>query len=331
MSGSKDLAFAFLNDSVLGAFGRAPTSEKLDHAVRYLSTWNGTDKFFSIIQYVLKLVIPFLDFRARLQYRYGKRKDAISSASGPLSKLCSLIGDSRMLYRFWGLLPIYQWLTSLERMPAPTRKLLTIERIQGWSMLLYYPFEHLYYLRTHGILPEKIDLSVPFAKNLSVKLNASKLALWSTRAWAIYVFLHLSHLREDARLLRLRERALAKSRSNGDAEVEKADLAKRKFVLRNEFIENLANVPLTIHWSLEKGLFSNDIWVGVFGLIAALASFANGWQATALRPPPVDPTPPPAPSNIDVNLDVPAGVPSTSEVKESDSESDEKMGSIVVV
>lgn len=114
-------------------------------------------------------------------------------------------------------------------------------------MLLYYPFEHLYYLRAHGILPEAINLRVPF-ENLSVKLNATKLALWSTRAWAVYVFLHLLHLREDARLLKLRERALAKSKSNGEVETEKADLEKRKFVLRNEFIENLANVPLTIHW-----------------------------------------------------------------------------------
>ena len=74
-----------------------------------------------------------------------------------------------------------------------------------------------------------------------------------------------------------------------------------------------------------------QIWVGVFGLIAALASFANGWQATALRPPRANPTPPPASSNVEVDLDVPAAVPSASEVKESDSESDEKSSSIVIV
>ena len=108
-------------------------------------------------------------------------------------------------------------------------------------MLFYYPFEHLFYLRTHGILPERISLSIPFAKNLSVTLNTSKLALWSTRAWAVYVFLHFIHLREDARLLRLRERALAKSKSNGDADAEKRDLARRKLALKNEFIENLGN------------------------------------------------------------------------------------------
>ena len=43
MSYSKDFVLDLLNDLVLGAFARAPASGKLDHAVRYLSTWNGTE------------------------------------------------------------------------------------------------------------------------------------------------------------------------------------------------------------------------------------------------------------------------------------------------
>jgi hypothetical protein len=69
-----------------------------------------------------------------------------------------------------------------------------------------------------------------------------------------------------------------------------------------------------LHWeinnqpvdrSLEKGLFNNDVsgsamfclsfsqccmeqfWVGIFGLLAAVASFRSGWKATALRSEPV--------------------------------------------
>lgn len=174
-----------------------------------------------------------------------------------------------MLWRFWGtflqpsilvypytfscfpgLLPIYQWLTSLERVPPPTRKLLTIERIQGWSMLFYYPLEHLYYLRANGLMPESISLGVPFTKKLSVKLNTTKLALWSTRAWAAYVLLQFIHLREDARLLKLRERALAKvkGKSDKEAETETLELGKRWDALWNELIGNMGNLPLSIHW-----------------------------------------------------------------------------------
>ncbi|THH09297.1 hypothetical protein EW145_g2109 [Phellinidium pouzarii] len=250
MPSSKQLSLARVNDLVLGAFSSAPTSEGLDHAIRYLSTWSGSDKLFMIIQYALKIIIPFLDLRARLQHRNGTRKDAASTSSVVLFKLYSLIGDSRMLWRFWGLLPIYQWLSSLERMPPPTRELLTIERIQGWSMLLYYPLEHLYYLRANGLLSASVFLPIPFFKSISVKLNTTKLAIWSARAWALYVFLQFAHLRQDFRLLKLRERALAKvkGKSSTETEVEKVELRQRWDALRNEFVSNLGYLPLTIHW-----------------------------------------------------------------------------------
>ncbi|KAI5120196.1 hypothetical protein M0805_006302 [Coniferiporia weirii] len=291
MSSPKQLSLARANDLVLGAFSKAPMSEGLDHAVRYLSTWSGSEY---IVQYALKIIIPFLDLRARLQHRTGMRKETSSSASPALSTLYGMISNSRMLWRFWGLLPIYQWLTSLERVSPPTRELLTIERIQGLSMLLYYPLEHLYYLRANGLLPATVSLSIPFLKSFSVRLNATKLALWSTRAWALYVFLQFAHLREDARLLKLRQRALSRVRGRGNDEVnaEKVEVARRWDALGNELVANLGNLPLTIHWSLENGLFKNDIWVGIFGLVAGLASFRSGWQATALpSAPPSIPSP----------------------------------------
>lgn len=147
-----------------------------------------------------------------------------------------------------GLLPIYQWLTSLERMHPPTRKLLTIERLQGWSMIAYYPLEHLYYLRAHAILPAA--LALPLFKR-SVSLNTGKISLWSTRFWAAYVLLQFAHLREDHHLLKLRERALNKVKGKGkasDEAAEKADLTRRWDALINELVVNLGYLPLTLHW-----------------------------------------------------------------------------------
>lgn len=43
MSSSKQVSVARLNDLVLGAFALAPSSEVLDHTVRYLSTWSGSE------------------------------------------------------------------------------------------------------------------------------------------------------------------------------------------------------------------------------------------------------------------------------------------------
>lgn len=175
-----------------------------------------------------------------------------------------------------GILPIIQWLTSIERNPPPSRKLLTIERLQGWSMLAYYPLEHLYYLVSHSIIPAvvpAISISTLLSpasgqrSSKSISLNTSSLALWSCRFWAIYVVLQFAHLREDIRLLKLRERSLGKARvchpagvsshvtcysklpcQTTTVQAEKEDLRKRWDALWTEVVANLGNFPLTIHW-----------------------------------------------------------------------------------
>jgi hypothetical protein len=146
-------------------------------------------------------------------------------------------------------------MVALERSPPPTRLLHNIERIQGWSMLLYCPVEAVAYLASHNVL--SISPS-----------TQSKLWLNSARAWALYVGLQLLHLVEDNRLLRLRARALERSRghptpintpSGNDDEkslsVEQVqtrrmwdELDDRKAAILNEFWVNLGYLPLTVHW-----------------------------------------------------------------------------------
>lgn len=282
-----------LEDLTLGSFAFVPSSETVNHLVRYLSTWSGSDKLFMLMQYAIKLIAPYLRLRASMQYRAGLRKASVSSTADALSKFGNVIGDARMLFRIWGLLPIIQWLTSIERNHPPTRQLLTIERLQGWSMIAYYPLEHLYYLISHSVVPAELP-SVPFASRLpftkpnldgkSVSWDMGALGLWSTRFWAAYVVLQFAHLREDRKILKMRQRAVNKSKAT-TAPAEREELAKRWDALLNELIVNLGYLPLTVHWSLEQGLFKNDVWVGVFGLIAGLASWRSGWKATALPPP----------------------------------------------
>ncbi|KAL4249700.1 hypothetical protein ABKN59_006140 [Abortiporus biennis] len=292
---SKPLTVSRLEDLTLGAFAYVPNSETIDHLVRYLSTWSGSDKLFMIIQYSIKLIVPFLHLRARLQHRAGLRKEPVSTVATSLAKFGGIVGDARMLSNIWGLLPIIRWLTSLERNPPPTRKLLTIERLQGWSMLAYYPLEHLYYLLAHSIVPSQISRPslLPFKKSEPsepLNLDAGVISRVSTRFWALYVVLQLAHLREDRKLLKVRERAVSKSKAI-TAQAEQEELNKRWDALYSEVVVNLAYLPLTAHWSLEKGLFQNEFWVGVCGMIAALASWRSGWKATALPPKPAAPEP----------------------------------------
>ncbi|KAF9243424.1 hypothetical protein BU15DRAFT_86395 [Melanogaster broomeanus] len=256
-------ALARLSDTTLGAFAFVPSSETLDHLVRYLSTWSGTEfvltRSLQLIQYTLKLIAPLLVARAKLQHRWGLRKEASSSVATSFTSFASVIGDFKMLGRFWGS-------------PPPTRALLTIERLQGWSMLVYYPLEHLYYLRARDLIPATIPSTF--------HLNSNALAMWSCRAWAVYVILQFAHLREDRKLLLMREKHLKKGK--GVVIEDKEDLRNRWDAFWNEFVANSANLPLAIHWSLEKGIFTNDLWLTVFGFINAVATFRSGWKATAL-------------------------------------------------
>ncbi|EIN10034.1 hypothetical protein PUNSTDRAFT_102011 [Punctularia strigosozonata HHB-11173 SS5] len=290
---SKAINPSNLSDSVLGCFAIVPPSETLDHLVRYLSTWSGSDKLFMVIQYAVKLLVPLLEIRARFQHRVGLRKAPQSAHAPGLNKLASIIGDARTLWRIWGLLPIFQWLISLERNPPPTRKLLTIERLQGWSMLAYYPLEHISYLASHSIIPTTIPalssilplwLLRSKSARRTMKLDVNRLSLWSCRFWALYVMLQFAHLREDRQLLLAKERTLGKAKGKaGMGAAERTEVRQRWDAYWNELVVNLGYLPLTIHWSLEGGLYQNETWSAVFGLIAAVASFRSGWKATALH------------------------------------------------
>ncbi|KAJ7650415.1 hypothetical protein FB45DRAFT_887893 [Roridomyces roridus] len=273
-----------LNDSVLGAWSLVPPSEKLDHLLRYLSTWSGTDKFFTLVQSVCKILVHLLSLRARIQHRAGFRKAPVSTSAGAFGKFASAVGDSQMLGRFWGLLQIFQWLISLERSQQPTRNLLTIERLQGWSMLGYYPFEHLCYLRIHDIIPATIPspatLLNPAAKPIS--LDTGDLSLLSCRFWASYVLLQFAHLREDRKLLQLKHRSLRKAKAGSLTAAEKQDLARRWDAYWSGMLVNVCNLPLSLHHSTKGGLIHNPVLVDVLGLITSVASFRSGWIATAV-------------------------------------------------
>lgn len=118
------------------------------------------------------------------------------------------------------MLPIIRWLISLERNPPPTRRLLTIERIQAWSLLFFYPLDHASYLVSHSIVPAKTSSSLlsraasitQQSADGSVSLDAGKMTRLSCRFWAVYLVMQLAHLQEDRGILLSEERSLSKSK-----------------------------------------------------------------------------------------------------------------------
>ena len=129
-------------------------------------------------------------------------------------------------------------------------------------MLAYYPLEHLYYFGSHDIYTIS-------------KKRLSSLALWSTRAWAVYVILQFLRIREDVAALETRGQALLTAMrkvrdgqvddgdttavlvSEADIKAERRAITKQRSKLFLGFIGNLANVPLTIHWCVVLIYFSS--------------------------------------------------------------------------
>ncbi|KAG6902855.1 hypothetical protein C0995_010740 [Termitomyces sp. Mi166 len=203
----------------------------------------------TVIQYAIKVLVPFLRMRARLQHRAGLCKTPDSAAASSFAKIGSIISDSRTLWRIWGLLPIVQWLISLERTPPATRNLLTLERLQGWSMLAYYPLEHLSYLLFNEIIPSTIpNILSFFSSSDRISLDANSISIWSCRFWALYVLLQFAHLREDFTLLRARQRNLRKGKGTGMSSTEKKEMQQRWDAYWSDFVTNLGYFPLTLHW-----------------------------------------------------------------------------------
>ena len=115
-------------------------------------------------------------------------------------------------------------------------------------MLAYYTLEHVSYLCSHGILSSTLPSILARSSSQSFAVNSKTLAMWSTRFWAVYVLLQFAHLREDRKLLQLRQRCLRKGRGTGFTPAGKRDLHHRWDAHWSDLIANLGYLPLTIHW-----------------------------------------------------------------------------------
>ncbi|KAF9160929.1 hypothetical protein DFQ27_004185 [Actinomortierella ambigua] len=257
------------DSSAILALGKLfPQSKTLDHAVRFLSQVRGTDKFLMVIQYFSKIFIWWYVKRGR-----ESTAQRVRNLAGPIS-------DFRILLRYYGLLPLVQWMQYVDSNPSPSPLLLFLDRLQNICNLIYYPLEHIYWLGAHEVIPISMK-----------KTNA--IAIWSCRFWAAYVLLQFVHLGEEYRLYKQRltglqaqiKEADAQARASGapvDKTVYKTEMAalkaEKKGILINTII-NTGYMPLTVHWSLENSTFP-DVGVGIFGGIAAVAQFYVAWKST---------------------------------------------------
>ncbi|GAA6015758.1 hypothetical protein JCM10207_008787 [Rhodosporidiobolus poonsookiae] len=242
---------------------------------RLAGSQSGQDKLFMVYSYAAYVIVAALNSK-----RLGNK--ARRELAVRIEKLRAVIADARVLYRLFGIFPIISWAQSLNDPASQPRdkQILLLEKLQAWSMILYYPLEHIYYLAGKGVF-----------KITPKRINT--IALWSCRFWAAYVVLQIFHIRRSFQLLRLERATLtAATRErvrSGDVTPEAVQqekelmraLAKRESNLKRDCWVQAGYLPLTAHWSLPNGLLPNNVWVGVCGTVAAVAGLKGVWQATA--------------------------------------------------
>ncbi|GBC07050.1 hypothetical protein RclHR1_07200008 [Rhizophagus clarus] len=207
------------------------------------------------IQYFSKILIWFSN-------RTGKE-----SLAQRIVNLSNPVSDFRIFLRFYGLLPLIQWMIHIEHHPPKSSLLLHIERIQNFIMILYYPFEHIWWLAYHKVISISDE-------------RMNKIGIWSCRFWAAYVILQFSHLAIEWKLYKIRSRDIIKKVDGDEDDIrkEKRVIKKtRERIIRDTFI-NIGYLPLTVHWSIENSTFP-DIGVGIFGTLAAFYQLVGAWKS----------------------------------------------------
>ncbi|KAI8065687.1 peroxisomal biogenesis factor 11 [Gongronella butleri] len=238
-----------------------PSNPRLDHLLRFLNTVRGTDKVLMFIQYWSKILVFLLQRRAG-----GRGVQRVQNLAGPVS-------DFRILLRYYGLLPMVQYMNYIEYNPSPSAFHQTIERLQNWANVIYYPLEHIYWLGAHQVIP-------------MTEQKTNKIGIWSCRFWATYVVLEYVRLYEQYRMLRARETSLLKRIKAGDInddedpEQEMAAMKRERWAMLVNLGINSGYFPLTVHWSIENSGFP-DVMVGVCGGFASLLQIYAAWRDTA--------------------------------------------------
>lgn len=109
-----------------------PLISSLEKLTAFLSTVRGTDKAFMLTAYLSKILI----------WGLKKRGSAGSLVLAErIGNLASPVSDTRMLLRYYGLLPLIQWIRCVEDQPPASPFLLWLYRAQNAANLFYYPLE----------------------------------------------------------------------------------------------------------------------------------------------------------------------------------------------
>jgi hypothetical protein len=168
---------------------------------------------------------------------------------------------------FWGIIAVLKTLSALERARPTSRTQHNLQRLQGISMLIFYPLDYVSFFSSP---------LAPLLHGLGPTISR-KAQLWSIRAWGAYVGLQIMSLVNEWRA--------QVSKGVKDSDDDWVAVRKRKQAIACQLVANVSRLPVILHWSVIGGIYKNELWTDVLSFISALAAFSAGWEAAKVPPP----------------------------------------------
>lgn len=184
----------------------------------------------------------------------GLRKAGMDNleAAKAMADFYARVSDARFVNRFFSLPLMVEGLLRLWKVKT-TQAMLT--RGMYWSMLLYYPVEHVWWLST---LAPKV-----------IPIDSDKWSRVSCQAWAAYVVFDMC-----GTFLRFRE-AEKKGSAATDPSI-RAECDKQMYLEKVWFSVECADLIMALHWSVPQGPLSN-IGIGIAGAYGGAAGLWFKW------------------------------------------------------
>lgn len=165
-----------------------------------------------------------------------------------LAQMFEKLTDARFINRIGGFPATYEGLRGILQGNKSRKSTLdTLGSIMVYSMIAYYPIEHIWYLST-------------FNKSV-IKIDSNKWSRWSCQFWSIYILADLASTY-------IRERKL----THEAEKTQSTETIKQRDTLRWGYTVILADLVMALHWSVENGPITNNqiCFVGVYGGIVNL-------------------------------------------------------------
>ena len=178
----------------------------------------------------------------------ANNKNIPGHLSPSLRKMYSELSMTRYILRFYGFpsaLDAVRASGSWAGAPPyaqswKDKRIVRLSNIMAWSMLFYYPLEHMAY--ANWTMPK-----------LFRRVNGNKMSAWSCRLWLIYIVSDLaSSFLKNCELQDYKQQLLSQGKEGDNETVELVQIDKCIKMNRIQIARNFFFTPPCLTWSLDK-------------------------------------------------------------------------------